>query len=112
MDETLVKALVANDTEIAVIQKQIIEATASLQVTLDNLLQKDRELRDAIRVAMDATGTKKFENEQISITYIAPSIRSTFDSTRFKAEHPDTYTEYLKESKVSASVRIKVKETK
>ena len=41
--------------------------------------------------------------------YVAPTTRTTIDSKKLKADHPDIAEAYSKTSNVSASVRITVK---
>ena len=54
-------------------------------------------------------GIKKFNSDKLDITYIEESTKETFDSKQFKADYPDVYEKYVKTSKVSDSIRIKVK---
>ena len=70
------------------------------------------KVRDKIIEIMKEQGITKFENENISITYIAPTDAETFDSKRFKEENPDTYKEYVKITHKKESVRITLKEKK
>lgn len=71
--------------------------------------QKQSEIYEQIKVQMEQRGIKKFENDFISITYIEPTTRDTFDSKGLKADNPELYAQYLKESEVKSSVRIKTK---
>lgn len=70
------------------------------------------KVRDKIIEIMKEQGITKFENENISITYIAPTDAETFDSKRFKEENPNTYQEYVKITHKKESVRITLKEKK
>ena len=72
---------------------------------------KDAEdaLKQGILKEMEQKGILKVETEEMTISYIAPTDRETFDSKRFKFDHPDMFDEYVKLSPVKASVRIKVK---
>ena len=58
---------------------------------------------------MEKRGILNLDLGNVSITYVAPTKRKTFDSTRFKAEHADLYGQYQKESDVKSSIRIKLK---
>ena len=53
---------------------------------------------------------KKYENEVLSLTYVAATERQTVDSKRLKEENPGLYVKYSKISPVKDSVRIKIKE--
>ena len=70
------------------------------------------KVRDKIIEIMKEQGITKFENDNIAITYIAPTDAETFDSKKFKEEHPDTYQEYVKITHKKESVRITLKEKK
>ena len=67
------------------------------------------ELYSKIKEQMELRGIKKFENDFISITYVEPTTRDTFDSKSLKADNPELYAQYLKPSEVKSSVRIKAK---
>ena len=67
-------------------------------------------VREKIVDAMKKQGITKFENDKILISYIAPTTAETFDSKKFKEEHPETYKEYIKITNKKESVRIKLKE--
>lgn len=104
-----------------------VEETSALQIMEDAVPDKIREVTDlmiqmkkaedritkikeSLLKAMEENGIKKFENEQISFTYVAPSIRKTFDKKALQKDYPDIdLDQYQKGSKVKASVRIQVK---
>lgn len=98
----------------------IVDAQGNLDVNVSYLLQQ-YELRikaieeikqsyhNAIQEAMEKSGIDKFDNDFITVNYVAPTTRTTLDTKRLKAEHPELYGEYLTESEVKASVRIKAK---
>ena len=70
--------------------------------------EQEEALKEAIKAEMEAKGILKIEAEGITISYIAPTYRETFDSKTFKADDPDIYDEYVKLSPVKSSIRIKV----
>lgn len=70
---------------------------------------KQEEIRKLILNEMETRGIDKFDNQFITITYVKPTTRSTFDSKQFAADHTDLYEAYKKPSDVKASIRIKVK---
>jgi hypothetical protein len=43
------------------------------------------------------------------MTYVAPTTRTTIDSTKLKKDHPEIAEQYSKTSNVSASVRVTLK---
>lgn len=98
----------------------IVDANGVLDVNVSYLLQQyelrikeieevKQNYRNAILEAMEQSGIDKFDNEFITVTYVAPTTRASLDTKRLKAEHPELYGEYLTESEVKASVRIKAK---
>lgn len=75
-----------------------------------NVLKEGRDkLKEELLKQMESHGVEKFENENMSITYVKGGTTSKFDSVKFKKEYPDTYKEYSAESKRAASIRFKVK---
>ena len=58
---------------------------------------------------MENKNILKLETDDLTITYIAPAERETFDSKRFREENSDLYDEYVKFSPVKSSIRVKVK---
>lgn len=98
----------------------VIDESGQLSTNASYLLQKyelkikeiekiQQEYRQVILEAMEKSGHDKFDNQFITVTYVAPTTRVSLDTKRLKAEHPELYGEYLTESEVKASVRIKAK---
>lgn len=69
-----------------------------------------QEMRVALLNEMEKNGVKTFENDNIKITYVAPSVRKNIDSSRLKKEEPIIYEKYLKDTNVKASLKITLKE--
>lgn len=86
----------------------IKKITALIQLKKD-LDEQEKQLKQKLVEAMETYGIKSFENDQIKMTYVAPTTRNTIDSTRLKKDHPDIAEQYSKTSNVSASVRVVVK---
>lgn len=74
------------------------------------LEEQDKQVREALKKAMDDFGIKSFENDILKVTFVAETTRTSIDSAKLKKDHPDIAEKYSKTSKVSASVRISVKE--
>ena len=98
----------------------IVDAQGNLDVNVSYLLQQyelrikaieeiKQSYRNAIQEAMEKNGIEKFDNDFITVNYVAPTTRASLDTKRLKAEHPELYGEYLTESEVKSSVRIKAK---
>lgn len=71
---------------------------------------KAAEVKEAIIKAMEEHGVKSFENDDLRITYIAPTTRATIDSTRLKQELPEIAEKYTKTSDVKSTVKITLKD--
>lgn len=108
--EELLQLYSNNELQISEVEKEISLAVADLQNKQKELTIKNQELKEQIKTAMEENGTKKFENDYIAITYVAPTTRNTVDSTKLKEEFTDVYNQCLKTSDVKSSVRIKTKE--
>lgn len=63
--------------------------------------------REALLKAMEENGVVSIKGDGLSVTYIAPTEKETFDSKRFRAENPDLYDAYVRLSPVKSSIRIK-----
>ena len=105
----LTNALVVKNEQIAEIENKISKQIAVFQNQLTVLRDEDAALRQMIKDAMEKQGVNKFEDENIAVTYIAPTTRKTLDTSAIKVALPDLYEKYSKISNVSASVRIKIK---
>lgn len=92
------------------IEQQIMQATANFQTQLKTMRAQESELRAAILEGMKANGVKKFENDVLTLTYIAPTKRSSIDVAALRAAEPELAEKYTRESVVKESLRIKVKE--
>lgn len=80
-------------------------AEAELKATQEKI----DALKEFLLAQMEANNIKKWETENILVTYVAPTERKSVDSTRLKAEKPEVYNEYSKVSEVKSSIRIKIK---
>lgn len=69
---------------------------------------KEKEVKALLKNAMEMTGKKNILKEGFSVTYKKPTIRTSVDSKRLKAELPDVFEEYSKISDVAGSVTIRV----
>ena len=93
-------ALLPNDIEV-----QIVEYEKALKVIRD----REEELKARLLAEMERLGIMKIETDDLTVTYIAPTDRETFDSKAFRKDQPDTYDQYVRMTPVKASIRIKIK---
>lgn len=93
---------------IAQVEQQVME----YKRMAEEYAQKYDELKAGMLKLMDKMGVKKYEGTHITITRKADSVRETFDTKAFKADHADLYNNYIKKSVTKGSITIKIKEYK
>lgn len=109
MDE-LMNIYQNNELELGKIEEQISLAIKDLQDKQKKLVDKNEEIKEKLKLAMEENQIKSYENAYLKITYIAPTTRVTVDSKKLKEKYSDIYQECTKISNVKSSIRIKVKE--
>ena len=98
--------------ELATVNAEISTKISQTIEAIEKLEEVVKLFREAVLSEMQLKGIKKFDNGQISITYIEPTTRVSVDSKKLKEELPDVYSKYSKVSDVKASVKISKKEIK
>lgn len=93
--------------------QQTVDYILAVETQMKVLKDQYDAFKDELQKAMEQNGIIKIESdlangEKVRVNYIAESTRETFDSKAFKSDMPELYNEYVKFSKVKASVRIKV----
>lgn len=85
----------------------------AMEMQILNLLAKKKEIEEQVKTfsermkgEMEKARVKKWKTKNMQLTYIEPSTKETFDSNRFKEEHPEDYKKYTKTTKVKSSIRI------
>lgn len=73
------------------------------------LKRKEEKIREILLKEMEDKNILKLENENISITYKAPTERETFRTSKFKKDLPDLYDTYVEFTPVKSSLLIKIK---
>ena len=73
------------------------------------LKEKKEKIREILLKEMEDKNILKLENEDISITYKAPTERETFRTAKFKKDLPDLYDTYVEFTPVKSSLVIKIK---
>lgn len=101
-----------SEDELVDLNKQVpdvIKAIADICTQKKQLDEQEKLMKKKLQEAMEQYGVKKFENDIISVTYVAPATRTSIDSDKLKKEHPEIVQQYSKTTNVSASIRISVK---
>ena len=93
----------------ALLDADVASRVAEFERAIKRLKEAEEELKNTILAEMEQSDVIKVDSEDLTISYIAPTDRESFDTKRFRAEHADLYDEYIKLSPVKASIRIKLK---
>ena len=101
--------LIRIENDNAVLVQSASAMLAEFERQVKEIEAKQKDLKNRILAEMEANGILSIENDELSITYVAPYPKESFDSKAFRKDNPDLYDEYVKISQVSASVRMKVK---
>ena len=102
--------LIRIEQNTVLLNPEVSQKLAEFERLAKEIKAKQDELKKQIQEVMEINGIVKIETEELTISYIAPTTRETFDSKKFRKDNPDLYDEYVRMSPVSASVRMKVKE--
>lgn len=101
--------LIKVENEIGILDTEVSKKVAEFEKAIKEIKEKEEELKQNILSEMESKNILKLETDDLTITYIAPAERETFDSKKFREENPDLYDEYVKFSPVKSSIRVKVK---
>lgn len=101
--------LIRVENNLTVASEELINAALEVKFLEEKLKAKKDALTLSLVEEMQAKGIKKIETPDVVISYIDESERETFDSKKFREEYPDLYDDYVRFSKVKASVRIKAR---
>lgn len=101
--------LIKVENEIGILDTEVSKKVAEFKKAIKEIKEKEEELKQNILSEMESKNILKLETDDLTITYIAPAERETFDSKKFREENSDLYDEYVKFSPVKSSIRVKVK---
>lgn len=95
-------------------QQIILAPEISLQLAeferkLKEIKEQEETIKQQILTAMEENNVVKLDTPDLSITYIAPTDRETFDTKTFRSENPEVYDAYVKMTPVKSTIRIKLK---
>ena len=109
MADLILRKIGFND--VSVLDPNISSQLAEFERSRKAIEEQEKALKEAILQEMEQKGIIKVCDEVngLSITYVPPYDKESFDSKRFKAENPDVYDEYIKLSPVKSSIRITLK---
>ena len=101
--------LIKIKNDLVTLDESVSKQIADFEKQIKELKEQEEEIKQAIIEQMELNDVIKLDTDELTITYIAPTERETFDSKLFKEEHQDLYDEYIKMTPVKSSIRIKVK---
>ena len=89
--------------------KEIESQIVQLQVGLKAYQERQDELKKCLLSVMKERGIKKWETDSITLTVKDAYERKAIDSKALQEKMPEVYAQFLKTSKISESLTIKVK---
>lgn len=87
---------------VKVLEKELIELTPYYV----RYKEVEEAFRTAVQEQLVSAGATKYSGEIFDVSYVGPSVRVGLDTARLKAERPDIFETYSKETNVSGSVKI------
>ena len=79
-----------------------------IEKAMKELKEQYDDMKAKLLEEMAANKIIKITTDNLTISYVSPTDRETFDSKAFRKDHPDLYDEYVSFKPVKESVRIKV----
>jgi len=77
-----------------------------LDTQVKGLEAKQDAWKEAVKQTMRENSIHKFENDVMSIAYVAPYEKQSLDSKKLKEDMPEVFEKYTKVSNVKDSVRV------
>lgn len=71
----------------------------------DSILQK---LRADLLEQLEIAGATTYTGSTFTATYVRPSVRVSLDTARLKAEQPDIFNSYAKETVVASTIKLQM----
>ena len=87
------------ETDLQVIQSavpDVLKAITDIIVQKKKLDEQEKVMKKKLQEAMETYGVKSFETPEVKFLYVAPTTRTTIDSKKLKADHPDIAEAYSK----------------
>lgn len=86
----------------------LVDELMVVKKQLDFLSDREKEIKNSLLVAMSTLNEDKWANDLIQISKKAAYLRESIDTKAFKADNPELYAKYKKETKVSESLTYKI----
>lgn len=98
------------ETSLQTVDQNTMAHFGSVLKQIAELEKSIEPIREQIKAEMEKRGILALNAGDVSITYVSPTTRETFDTKRFKAENASLYEQYKKTIEVKSSIRIKLGE--
>lgn len=85
---------------------ELEDAMRELRPAYEEYKLVEEKFRAKIQEQLESSGATKYSGSMFDVSYVAPSVRVGLDTTRLKAEQPEIYASYLKETKVAGTVKL------
>lgn len=89
-----------SENELSTLEEMLFEMAAAEKIIED--------MRAKIKEEMEQRGILNLTFGHVKMSYVAGTVRKSFDSTAFKKDHADLYKKYQKDTTVKPTVRITV----
>jgi predicted phage-related endonuclease len=89
--QEVTKQLVDNNRQALELENKITEQVAAFQDKLKALKEQESVIKESIKQAMVNNKINKYDDEFIAVTYVAPTVRKSLDTTKLKSEQPEIY---------------------
>jgi hypothetical protein len=88
---------------------EVVRQMSDVLVEIAELEAKRDAFKKQLEEMFEQYGVEKWDNDYFTITRVDGFTRETFDGKRFKEEHPELHKQYIKQTEVKPSIRIKLK---
>lgn len=93
-----------------IVKPDVVKYMAGLLKIQKETEDKLTEAKKGLRMAMEEHKVNKADLGPFSVTLSADSVMNSFDSKRFKADHPELYKQYCSPKSKKGSMTIKLKD--
>lgn len=79
-----------------------------IESTISELTEKSKAIKADMYELLERYNKPSYTGARVRLTKVLPTEKESFDTAKFKAEHPDMYAQYLKKTTTSGSLRITI----
>ncbi len=88
---------------------EVVRQMSDVLVEISELEAKRDAFKKQLEEMFEQFGVEKWDTDYFTISRVDAYTKDVFDSKKFKEEHPELHKEYVKQTKVKPSIRIKLK---